>query len=54
VELLADPRRPQRQRVADHRREPVREHLAQPRALERVVELGLERVDVDRQAPLAP
>ena len=34
--------------------EPLREQLAQPRALQRVVEFRIKRIDVRRQPPLAP
>ncbi|MCY1214496.1 hypothetical protein D9M72_263100 [compost metagenome] len=42
------------QHVADHRVELLREHAAQAHAFEFVVELGVEGVDVHRQAAFAP
>ncbi len=44
----------QRQHVADHRIELLREHAAQAGALQFVVQLRIEGVDVHRQAAFAP
>ena len=42
------------QHVAHHLVQPLFEHLDETRALQRVGELGIERIDVHRQAPLTP
>ena len=40
--------------MADHRRQPLSEHQRQPGAFARIVETGIVRIDVARQAALAP
>ena len=43
-----------RQRIADNRLETLAEHPAQARPLDLVVQAGVERIDVGREAALAP